>query len=660
MATFPTLTPSSRSFTPGRHPHSEIRTLNGLQTRVRTSNVILEQRLRLTFVALTEAQMLSIRSHYSGQQGRFLSFDIPTSLLSGMATPANFTPTGYSWIYAGAPQVEDIGLQRYTVSVELVTVPPEGANINGSEYTLYSTVVGATATSSISIPGVNYTVPLTFQAGVVADNTSAGFDRSVPITFTAGTASATPGTPTYSDFLNVRFMSYLEGTNGATSAVDSSAYARPITFQQASISTAEKKFGTSSLNTVGQSAGAIAVTPTGTAPLLQTNFTVEAWYNFSAHISNRSVFSISDFNVGDQNFVSVYVENNATTKQLVMQVKRANAQSTARSTLSIADNVWVHIALTKQGNTFRLFADGVLFATHTAAAAFTASPSQLWFGQSRTNDSFIYSMRAYMDDARFIANEAIYIVDFVPPQATLPRDGFGLNLTATTALEPGFVPVADPNFANVSLLLHFNGNSGSTTIPDTSSTNSTVTTFGNAAISANQAKFGGGSLFLDGTGDYIRIPTNAVFAFGTGDFTIEFWTYRTGGNVSTTYLYDGRDNTITRGMAILYPGSSDQLSYYANGNVRISTSSSPTLNAWSHVAVSRAAGVTKMFLNGTQIGSNYTDTNDYLAPLTNLFFGAQYTTGNTTRGYFDELRVTKGVARYTANFTPPIVPFSDF
>lgn len=136
MATFPTLTPSSRSFTPGRHPHSEIRTLDGLQTRVRTSNVLLEQRLRLTFVALTETQMLSIRSHYNTQQGRFLSFNIPDSLLSGMTTPANFTPTGYSWIYADTPTVEDIGLQRYTVSVELVTVPPEGATISGADYTV--------------------------------------------------------------------------------------------------------------------------------------------------------------------------------------------------------------------------------------------------------------------------------------------------------------------------------------------------------------------------------------------------------------------------------------------------------------------------------------------------------------------------------------------
>jgi hypothetical protein len=155
MATFPTLTPSSRTFTPGRHPHSEIPTLDGLQVRVLTSNVILEQQLRLTFLGLTEAEMLSIRTHYVGQQGRFLSFVIPDSLLSGMTTPSYFTPTGYSWIYGSAPQVEDVPCaQRYNVTVELVTAPPEGANINGAEFTIgvtLATVTPLAQTITISV-----------------------------------------------------------------------------------------------------------------------------------------------------------------------------------------------------------------------------------------------------------------------------------------------------------------------------------------------------------------------------------------------------------------------------------------------------------------------------------------------------------------------------
>jgi len=97
--------------------------MNGEQSRVRQSNVLVDQRLRLTFVALTEADMLSIRTHYVGQQGRFLAFSIPNVLLSGVTTPANFTPSGYQWIYDATPTIQDIGCQRYTVSLELVTIP---------------------------------------------------------------------------------------------------------------------------------------------------------------------------------------------------------------------------------------------------------------------------------------------------------------------------------------------------------------------------------------------------------------------------------------------------------------------------------------------------------------------------------------------------------
>ena len=191
MAAFPTLTPSSRTFTPGRHPYSEIPTLNGLQTRVRTSNVIIEQQLRLTFLGLTESEMLSIRTHYIGQQGRFLSFFIPSSLLSGMTAPAYFTPTGYSWIYGSAPQVEDIPCaQRYNVSVELITIPPEGANVNGAEFTVSIALAAGIASIPGDATGADLTVTASIAGGVVAGNSSAGFDLSVSVTLAAGGASS--------------------------------------------------------------------------------------------------------------------------------------------------------------------------------------------------------------------------------------------------------------------------------------------------------------------------------------------------------------------------------------------------------------------------------------------------------------------------------------
>jgi len=202
MAAFPTLTPSSRTFTPGRYPYSEIPTLNGLQTRVRTSNVIIEQQLRLTFLGLTEAEMLSIRTHYIGQQGRFLSFAIPSSLLSGMTTPAYFTPTGYSWIYGSAPQVEDIPCaQRYNVSVELITIPPEGANVNGAEFTVSIALAAGIMSTSANVTGADLTVTASIVGGVVADNSSAGFDLTVLISFTAGSADGGDQADYYLDWV---------------------------------------------------------------------------------------------------------------------------------------------------------------------------------------------------------------------------------------------------------------------------------------------------------------------------------------------------------------------------------------------------------------------------------------------------------------------------
>jgi hypothetical protein len=180
MATFPSLTPSSRTFTPGRYPHSEIPTLSGLQTRVRTSNVILEQSLRLSFAGLTETEMLSIRTHYVGQQGRFLSFAIPNDLLSGMSAPASFTPIGYSWTYVAPPQISDVACGRYDVAVELATVPPEGANVNGAEFTVAASIAGGG--SSVEYAGLNLTATITFAAGAADGGGNTTYTWTTPNT----------------------------------------------------------------------------------------------------------------------------------------------------------------------------------------------------------------------------------------------------------------------------------------------------------------------------------------------------------------------------------------------------------------------------------------------------------------------------------------------
>lgn len=218
----------------------------------------------------------------------------------------------------------------------------------------------------------------------------------------------------------------------------------------------------------------------------------------------------------------------------------------------------------------------------------------------------------------------------------------------------------DSYFSNVSLLLHGDGANGSTTIVDSSLTPKTVTAFGNAQISTAQSKFGGASIAFDGSGDYLILPGGNAFEFETGDFTVELW-YRPGSLSGQRILLDTRaasTPSITNRWIILTDGTS--LSVVASGATY--TGGTLSLGTWHFIALSRSGGVSRFFLNGLQIGSNIADTSNYGVGASRPIIGAD---GNSPvnlnlNGYIDDLRITKGVARYTSNFTPPTAPFPDF
>jgi hypothetical protein len=189
----------------------------------------------------------------------------------------------------------------------------------------------------------------------------------------------------------------------------------------------------------------------------------------------------------------------------------------------------------------------------------------------------------------------------------------------TLRWSPGYAAV-DEYFDNVSLLLHGDGTNGSTTIIDSSPSPKTVTAVGNAQISTAQSKFGGASILLDGSFDYLSVATSADLGFGTGDFTIETWFWRAGSGQQ--HIYEGRRNT-TVNTPLLYLNGSTQLTYYANGAVRISSTSVPPANTWCHVAVCRGSGSTRLFLDGVQVGSTYSDSINYAAPSVSLYLGCK-------------------------------------
>ena len=235
----------------------------------------------------------------------------------------------------------------------------------------------------------------------------------------------------------------------------------------------------------------------------------------------------------------------------------------------------------------------------------------------------------------------------------------------------------DADFDKVALLLHMDGANGSTTFTDSSATPKTVTAVGDAKISTAQLLFDGASGYFDGNGDALSVANSAALDFGTGDFTIECWVYIAGnsapdidgsrGSAIVTpwkssisgYLFSITGSTTTTGTGLQLDSWGD-----ANGNGSLfRAAASMPQNAWHHVAASVASGVRRLFLNGVQLSG---------APIT---IGAGYTSFDTfgralqvgksshsiyplpLNGHLRELRITKGVARYTANFPPPTEPF---
>jgi hypothetical protein len=176
MAVFPTLTPATRAFTPGEYPHTPFATYNGLQNRVRHSNVMLSSSVRLSFIALAEADMLSILSHYQGQFGSFESFTLPSSIWSGVTTISDYQLTDYRWRYTDPPTVDDVYCGRYNVELQLETVPPEGKFVGGTELAVIITLAFAGA---VTTSGLQESITITLAGGtasVVADG--GGYDFS--------------------------------------------------------------------------------------------------------------------------------------------------------------------------------------------------------------------------------------------------------------------------------------------------------------------------------------------------------------------------------------------------------------------------------------------------------------------------------------------------
>lgn len=220
----------------------------------------------------------------------------------------------------------------------------------------------------------------------------------------------------------------------------------------------------------------------------------------------------------------------------------------------------------------------------------------------------------------------------------------------------------DSNFANVSLMLHCDGANGSTRIIDSSQYAHGILAFGNAAISTSGMRFGKPSLAFDGSGSYLVLPDSIPLEFGASSITLEFQVKTTQTAVYACLM--GRDTgSFSEGSwAVLINGSASGAvelwaADYSRGAPLLSASSAAINDgSWHHAAISRSGSMWRLFVDGVQLAINTFSGSFTNADLT-INLGRQPGYSRDFAGNLAQVRITKGLARYTANFTPPSAPF---
>jgi hypothetical protein len=214
------------------------------------------------------------------------------------------------------------------------------------------------------------------------------------------------------------------------------------------------------------------------------------------------------------------------------------------------------------------------------------------------------------------------------------------------------------------LMLHCNGVNNSTTFTDSEFTPKAVTPTGNAKISTVQSKFGGASGVFDGSAStYLSVPDSADWFFDTGDFTVDFWirpnSLPTSGNRQG--LFAQYQNNNARHIFYIYNNAgSYEFRWYGHdvSGIAINRAAAISTGNWYHVAAVRYGNIFRIFLDGVQLGADTTFTGSMTDIASAWHVGVEDEASTRFNGWIDEFRVSKGIARWTAPFTPPVAEYS--
>lgn len=218
----------------------------------------------------------------------------------------------------------------------------------------------------------------------------------------------------------------------------------------------------------------------------------------------------------------------------------------------------------------------------------------------------------------------------------------------------------DPYFSSVSLLLHGTGSNGGTSFPDSSSHHYTATPSGAAQTSTAQYPYGSGSSMLfDGSSAYLTIPSAAPLNLQASNFTVEGWVYQTA-SAAVAGVVTKRQNGGNLGWNF-YIDSGQHLALYSDNAGGVSSTATVPMNQWSFVAWCLSGTSLSMYIDGVLANISALPYSGLVDNLYDMLIGSGHQTEYYFPGYLSEIRITKGVARYSGATCPvPTGPWADF
>ena len=344
----------------------------------------------------------------------------------------------------------------------------------------------------------------------------------------------------------------------------------------------------------------------GTGP-----YSFEAWVYFTSSGDNQGVIGTTSdgfagFEKGVTNWAYYYGTGGATTSTLVVS------------------NQWNHVVVCRNGS-----GAGAFFVNGIRIATFTDNANKANFGNLQIGYNGVAGggyTTGYISEYRYVKGNP-----YDPTLSALTVPTTPLTAIANT--------VALLNYTNAGIF------------DQTAKT--VLETVGDAKVSTAQYKYGTGSMYFDGTGDYLIAPNNSLWIM-SGDWTIEAWIYPA--NVTGVHVVvDTRNRTQSVTSPVMYTNGTSLV--IDTGAGVVVSAGTITVNTWQHVAATRSANSWRLFINGTQVGNTTSNTTAYSVAY-GCCIGTSYFNEHFN-GYIDDLRITKGYARYTSTFTPPTSALKD-